>query len=188
MCADFGSTTISSDVPGGRISPNAPAHVRASAGLYETEQRLSSRLDGATKPGGMLNLDFCEAHHPLHSLQRLLLLIRGIAGADRDPAPDAIADTRYFDVDTQTVLTRCWKTLVPREDYVAEVLSDVPDLYGELGHDPIYRHLQNDAYPLTCRFLLRAILGPDNVDLVIVPDNVPVVIYPCLPRRRRVQV
>lgn len=40
------------------------------------------------------------------------------------------ADTGYFDVDTVTVLTRCWKTLAPREDYVAEVLAGVPDLYG----------------------------------------------------------
>lgn len=38
--------------------------------------------------------------------------------------------TGYFDVDTMTVLTRCLKTLVPREDYVAEVLAGVPDLYG----------------------------------------------------------
>lgn len=29
-----------------------------------------------------------------------------------------------------TVLNRCWKTLVPTEDYVAEVLAGVPDLYG----------------------------------------------------------
>ncbi|KAK4050181.1 hypothetical protein OIO90_005163 [Microbotryomycetes sp. JL221] len=94
---NFGSTTISSDVPSGRISPNAPVQQRANAGLYDAEQRLSSSLDGATRSGGLLNLDFYA---------------------------------RYFDVDTSTVLTRCFKTMVPREDYVAEVLSDVPDLYG----------------------------------------------------------
>ncbi|KAK4049860.1 hypothetical protein OIV83_003916 [Microbotryomycetes sp. JL201] len=94
---DFGSTTISSDLPAGRISPNAPPQQRATAGLYDAEQRLQSSLDGATRSGGLLNLDFYA---------------------------------RYFDVDTVTVLTRCWKTMVPREDYVQQVLSDVPDLYG----------------------------------------------------------
>lgn len=43
-----------------------------------------------------------------------------------------LADTGYFDVDTLTVLTRCWKTLLPRENYVEEVLAGVPDLYGAL--------------------------------------------------------
>lgn len=28
------------------------------------------------------------------------------------------------------MLTRCWKTLLPRENYVEEVLAGVPDLYG----------------------------------------------------------
>ncbi|KAM0790213.1 hypothetical protein ACM66B_005527 [Microbotryomycetes sp. NB124-2] len=95
---DFGSATINSDLPAGRISPNAaPVQQRAHAGLYDAEQRLQSSLDGATRSGGFLNLDFYA---------------------------------RYFDVDTVTVLTRCWKTMVPLEDYVQEVLSDVPDLYG----------------------------------------------------------
>ncbi|KAK4705173.1 protein YIPF1/2, partial [Phenoliferia sp. Uapishka_3] len=57
-------------------------------------------MSGATKSGGMLNLD---------------------------------SYTGYFDVDTITVLTRCYKTLIPMEDYVAEVLAGVPDLYGALG-------------------------------------------------------
>lgn len=30
-----------------------------------------------------------------------------------------------------TVLTRCYKTLIPKEDYVADVLNGMPDLYGE---------------------------------------------------------
>jgi hypothetical protein len=38
--------------------------------------------------------------------------------------------TGYFDVDTMTVLTRCWKTLLPREDYVEGVLDGNVDLYG----------------------------------------------------------
>jgi hypothetical protein len=40
------------------------------------------------------------------------------------------ADSSWFDVDTLTVLTRCYKTLLPKEDYVNDVLSGVPDLYG----------------------------------------------------------
>lgn len=41
-----------------------------------------------------------------------------------------LVDTGYFDVDTMTVLTRCYKTLIPTEDYVSDVLGGVPDLYG----------------------------------------------------------
>ena len=33
--------------------------MRASAGLYDAEQRFQSGLNGATKSGGVLNLDFC---------------------------------------------------------------------------------------------------------------------------------
>ncbi len=44
------------------------------------------------------------------------------------------ADSGYFDVDTQTVLTRCYKSLLPTEDYINHVLSGVPDLYGELNN------------------------------------------------------
>lgn len=58
---DFGSTTISADVPSGRISPSASPNMRASAGLYDAEQRFQSGLNGATKSGGVLNLDFCES-------------------------------------------------------------------------------------------------------------------------------
>ncbi|GAA5991584.1 hypothetical protein JCM11641_004013 [Rhodosporidiobolus odoratus] len=94
---DFGTGTIQPDLPSGRISPNASPSVRADRSLYATEQRITGSLDGATKSGGVLNLDFYSG---------------------------------WFDVDTLTVLTRCYKTLTPREDYVAEVLSGVPDLYG----------------------------------------------------------
>lgn len=38
--------------------------------------------------------------------------------------------TGYFDVDTMTVLTRCYKTLLPKEDYVEQVLDGNVDLYG----------------------------------------------------------
>ncbi|BGP56866.1 hypothetical protein JCM8202_002924 [Rhodotorula sphaerocarpa] len=38
----------------------------------------------------------------------------------------------WFDVDTKTVLTRCYKTLIPKEDYVADVLNGMPDLYGPI--------------------------------------------------------
>lgn len=62
VCAlDFGSSRISPDVPTGRISPSASPHVRASAGLFETEQRFHSTINGATKSGGLLNLDFCTS-------------------------------------------------------------------------------------------------------------------------------
>ncbi|KAI5120522.1 hypothetical protein M0805_004530 [Coniferiporia weirii] len=39
---------------------------------------------------------------------------------------------QYFDVDTKTVLQRCWATLLPTSanTYVATHLSPVPDLYG----------------------------------------------------------
>ncbi|GAA5900474.1 hypothetical protein JCM5296_001557 [Sporobolomyces johnsonii] len=94
---NFGTSTVQPDVPMGRISPSASPHVRATHDLYSAEQRLGNSIEGATKSGGFLNLDFY---------------------------------TGYFDVDTTTVLTRCYKTLVPREDYVAEVLAGVPDLYG----------------------------------------------------------
>ncbi|GAA5932171.1 hypothetical protein JCM1841_001216 [Sporobolomyces salmonicolor] len=94
---NFGTSTVQPDVPMGRISPSASPHVRATHDFYSAEQRLGTSIEGATKSGGFLNLDFY---------------------------------TGYFDVDTLTVLTRCYKTLVPREDYVAEVLAGVPDLYG----------------------------------------------------------
>lgn len=59
--ADFGTQSIAADVPTGRISPNASPNMRAaSAGLYDTEQRFQSGLNGATKSGGILNLDFCR--------------------------------------------------------------------------------------------------------------------------------
>ncbi|BGP01809.1 hypothetical protein RTG_01797 [Rhodotorula toruloides ATCC 204091] len=94
---NFGSTTIQPDLPSGRISPNASPHVRANEQLYSAEQRIGGTIDGATKSGGVLNLDFYSG---------------------------------WFDVDTMTVLTRCYKTLIPKEDYVSEVLAGVPDLYG----------------------------------------------------------
>ncbi|GAA5956131.1 hypothetical protein JCM21900_002604 [Sporobolomyces salmonicolor] len=94
---NFGTSTVQPDVPMGRISPSASPHSRATHDFYSAEQRLGTSIEGATKSGGFLNLDFY---------------------------------TGYFDVDTLTVLTRCYKTLVPREDYVAEVLAGVPDLYG----------------------------------------------------------
>ncbi|GAA6037417.1 hypothetical protein JCM8097_008560 [Rhodosporidiobolus ruineniae] len=94
---DFSTTTIQADVPSGRISPNATPQVQSSRNLYSTGVAVGSQIDGATKSGGVLNLDFYSG---------------------------------WFDVDTITVLTRCYKTLLPREDYVTEVLAGVPDLYG----------------------------------------------------------
>ncbi|GAA6050593.1 hypothetical protein JCM3770_001478 [Rhodotorula araucariae] len=55
---DFGTASIQPDLPTGRISPNASPHVRATHDLYAAEQRLGSSIDGATKSGGVLNLDF----------------------------------------------------------------------------------------------------------------------------------
>ncbi|POY70872.1 hypothetical protein BMF94_6049 [Rhodotorula taiwanensis] len=106
----FSSTTIQPDIPQGRISPNASPHVRATNDLYAAEQRIGGRLDNATKAGGVLNIDSCE---------------RG-----RARRGTLVADSGWFDVDTVTVLTRCYKTLIPKEDYVAEVLNGMPDLYG----------------------------------------------------------
>ena len=40
-----------------------------------------------------------------------------------------------------TVLTRCYKTLIPKEDYVADVLNGMPDLYGEFLTDVLARLL-----------------------------------------------
>ncbi|GAA6017219.1 hypothetical protein JCM10207_002574 [Rhodosporidiobolus poonsookiae] len=93
----FNTTTIQPDLPAGRISPNATPQVRATNDYYAAESRIGSSLDGATKSGGVLNLDFYSA---------------------------------WFDVDTLTVLTRCYKTLLPRENYIDEVLVGRPDLYG----------------------------------------------------------
>ena len=67
----------------------------------------------------MLNLDFCEYRAQCLKTRRRRLIEL------------AATDSSWFDVDTLTVLTRCYKTLLPREDYVNEVLSGVPDLYGE---------------------------------------------------------
>ncbi|KAA1103313.1 hypothetical protein PGT21_014030 [Puccinia graminis f. sp. tritici] len=36
----------------------------------------------------------------------------------------------YFDVETKTVLERCWRTMYPKDDYVEVVLAGQPDLYG----------------------------------------------------------
>ncbi|TNY18113.1 hypothetical protein DMC30DRAFT_73439 [Rhodotorula diobovata] len=96
---DFGTGSIQPDVPLGRISPNLSSspHARATHDLYSAEQRLGSSIDGATKSGGVLNLDFYSA---------------------------------WFDVNTAKVLERCYRTLLPREDYVGEVLEGAPDLYG----------------------------------------------------------
>ncbi|GAA5881187.1 hypothetical protein JCM16303_004835 [Sporobolomyces ruberrimus] len=94
---DFGNSTITPDLPSGRISPAATPKSQAQREYYQAEQRFGSTIDGATKSGGVLNLDFYSS---------------------------------WFDVDTLTVLTRCYKTLLPQEDYVNDVLSGVPDLYG----------------------------------------------------------
>lgn len=113
---DFGSTTIQSDLPSGRISPNASPHVRASEQLYSAEQRIGGTIDDATKSGGVLNLDFCALAVPVRQSRLADLVSR--------------ADSGWFDVDTRTVMTRCYKTLILKEDYVSEVLAGVPDLYG----------------------------------------------------------
>lgn len=38
--------------------------------------------------------------------------------------------TGWFDIDTQTVLERSWRTLYPKEDYLNVTLNNAPDLYG----------------------------------------------------------
>ncbi|CAD6567366.1 MAG: hypothetical protein CYPHOPRED_001631 [Cyphobasidiales sp. Tagirdzhanova-0007] len=43
-------------------------------------------------------------------------------------SPDTYSS--WFDVDTVTVCTRSYLTLYPREDYLAVVLNNAPDLYG----------------------------------------------------------
>lgn len=102
---DFSSRTIASDVPSGRISPSAH---RSNDDLYTQSASLGESLNGATKAGGVLNLDYYTA---------------------------------YFDVDTRTVLERCYKTLFPKEDYVNDVLAGVPDLYGSvLSRRTIHPH------------------------------------------------
>jgi hypothetical protein len=90
--------------------------VRANEQLYSAEQRIGGTIDGATKSGGVLTLDFCASSEPACS-------------GDLADLP-SLADSGWFDVDTMTVLTRCYKTLIPKEDYVSEVLAGVPDLYG----------------------------------------------------------
>lgn len=37
---------------------------------------------------------------------------------------------QYFDVDTQTVLMRCYAAMVPTSDFVADVCDSKPDMYG----------------------------------------------------------
>jgi hypothetical protein len=81
-----------------------------------------------------------------------------------------------------TVLTRCYKTLIPKEDYVADVLNGMPDLYGE--------------FPLLCRRAARTdlpsttrpILGSDKSHLLALPDVVVVDVDHGLPRRPAVLV
>ncbi|KAG8959892.1 hypothetical protein FRC03_007336 [Tulasnella sp. 419] len=36
----------------------------------------------------------------------------------------------YFDVDTKTVLMRCYSTLLPKTDFIADVCDSKPDMYG----------------------------------------------------------
>ena len=81
-----------------------------------------------------------------------------------------------------TVLTRCYKTLIPKEDYVADVLNGMPDLYGE--------------FPLLCRRAARTdlpsttrpLLGSDKSHLLAVLDVVAVDVDHGLPRRPTVLV
>lgn len=37
---------------------------------------------------------------------------------------------QFFDVDTKTVLMRCYAALVPTNDFVADVCDSKPDMYG----------------------------------------------------------
>ncbi|KAG0145297.1 hypothetical protein CROQUDRAFT_658873 [Cronartium quercuum f. sp. fusiforme G11] len=55
-------------------------------------------------------------------------LQRRMAGSSSWFSIDAY--TQYFDVETKTVLERCWKTMYPKDDYVESVLAGRPDLYG----------------------------------------------------------
>lgn len=113
----------------GRISPGHHTGVRNGGGrgggndLYgKVEGSIGNSFTGATKSGGVLNLDFCESCHSLSEGEGRGLGLMDWVGLE--------LDTGYFDVDTVTVLTRCYKTLLPMEDYVADVLGGVPDLYG----------------------------------------------------------
>ena len=36
----------------------------------------------------------------------------------------------WFDIDTNTVLERCWRTMYPKDDYLTVTLNNAPDLYG----------------------------------------------------------
>jgi len=57
---------------------------------------------------------------------------RGYVRSDPSNAPFWSIDyyQRYFDVDTKTVLSRCYHSMIPREDYVSVILESRPDLYG----------------------------------------------------------
>lgn len=59
-CADFGSATISSDLPMGRISPSNSPNPRQAQSLYATGEGMSNSISGATQAGGFLSLDSCE--------------------------------------------------------------------------------------------------------------------------------
>lgn len=81
-----------------------------------------------------------------------------------------------------TVLTRCYKTLIPKEDYVADVLNGMPDLYGEL---PL---LCCPAAPTDLPFANRPVLGSDKSHLFALSDLVVVDVDHGLPRRPTVFV
>lgn len=184
---DFSNTTISSDVPMGRISPSgSPAVGRTGGGggasLYSAEQRMSSSISGATQSGGVLNLDYCQSRwHAVDSSEWR---------ADRVVL--ARADTGYFDVDTQTVLTRCYKTLLPTEDYVNQVLSGVPDLYGR-SNPPARRGEMRETLRagLTLGDVIahrRPVLGADDGHLLALPHVKLVELDQGLPHGRVVHV
>lgn len=81
-----------------------------------------------------------------------------------------------------TVLTRCYKTLIPKEDYVADVLNGMPDLYGEL---PL---LCCPAARTDVTSTNRPLLGSDKPHLLTLPDFVVVDVDHGLPRRPAVLV
>lgn len=98
--------------------------------------------------------------------------------------PSARADSSWFDVNTAKVLERCYKTLLPREDYVGEVLEGAPDLYGE----PSFSSSSSPSTPADALSRNRAVLGADDPRLLAVPHLVAVHFDRGLPRRRRVQL
>ncbi|GJN92862.1 hypothetical protein Rhopal_005902-T1 [Rhodotorula paludigena] len=82
----------------------------------------SGRISPAASPHVRATNDYYQAEQRIGSSIEGAIKSGGVLNLD--------FYSGWFDVNTLTVLSRCYKTLIPKEDYIAEVLGGAPDLYG----------------------------------------------------------